>query len=400
MARINVVVSFLAALAVVQAAQLLNLDGQKDAVPGSYVVVMNDGLSGLDFESHVKSMAKVQKANALKRDFDNTADGVKFKYNINGWQAYSGKFDNKTIQSILDDPRVNYIEPQRTFRAFGWVTQDNAPSWGLGRISHTSRGRMDYVYDSSAGENVTVYSVDSGVDISHPEFEGRAIWGVNAADNSDVDQIGHGTHTSGTIAGKTYGVAKMAKIVAVKVLDAGGQGTNGGIIQGINWAVNHARQNNVTGKAVMNMSFGGGLSRAINEAASSAVRAGIFMVAAAGNNNEDARYTTPASARGVCAVGASTQNDLKARFSNWGPTLAVYAPGDRIWSAMPDGGRDVMRGTSMAAPHVAGVAAVLISSEKIGTDRLCERIKELSVSSIQSPGADTTDKLLYNGSGQ
>ncbi|TPX25471.1 hypothetical protein DIZ76_010926 [Coccidioides immitis] len=111
MARINVVVSFLAALAVVQAAQLLNLDGQKDAVPGSYVVVMNDGLSGLDFESHVKSMAKVQKANALKRDFDNTADGVKFKYNINGWQAYSGKFDNKTIQSILDDPRVSELRP-------------------------------------------------------------------------------------------------------------------------------------------------------------------------------------------------------------------------------------------------------------------------------------------------
>lgn len=168
-------------------------------------------------------------------------------------------------------------------RASKLVTQEDAPSWGLGRISSEEAGVADYTYDDSAGSNITFYGVDTGIDITHPDFEDRAEWGTNVVDESDSDDNGHGTHTAGTVAGKEYGVAKLAHIVSVKVLDGQGSGSTSGIIEGINWCVEHAKQTGVAGKAVMNMSLGGSRDQALDAAAAKAVEAGIFLAVAAGN---------------------------------------------------------------------------------------------------------------------
>lgn len=182
----------------------------------------------------------------------------------------------KTIQ-------VAYIEPDKIMRASKIVTQEDAPSWGLGRISHAESGNADYLYDDTAGNNITFYGVDTGIDINNDEFEDRGEWGTNVVDESDSDDNGHGTHTAGTVAGKTYGVAKLAHVVAVKVLDGQGSGSTSGIIKGINWCVDHAKQTGVAGKAVMNMSLGGGRAEALDAAAAKAVESGIFLAVAAGN---------------------------------------------------------------------------------------------------------------------
>ena len=161
-------------------------------------------------------------------------------------------------------------------------TQKDAPSWGLGRISHQENGSSDYVYDSSAGEGISCYAVDTGVDVDHPDFGGRARWGSNLVDSDDTDGNGHGTHTAGTMAGKEMGIAKKAEIVAVKVLDAQGSGSTSDIVAGMDWAVQDAKD---PSKAVMNMSLGGLKTEVLNQAAAKVVEAGIFLAVAAGNDN-------------------------------------------------------------------------------------------------------------------
>lgn len=181
-------------------------------------------------------------------------------------------------------------------RGMGWVTQKGAPSWGLGRISHRQPWLYDFVYEESAGAGVTVYALDSGVDINHPDFEGRAIWGANFILNApDEDDHGHGTHTAATVAGKIYGVAIKANVVAVKVLNAWSFGPFSGIIAGMDWSIAHANQTNVLGKAVMNLSLGAPGSTALNEAATRVAEAGIFVAVAAGNSGVSGHLIFPFS---------------------------------------------------------------------------------------------------------
>ena len=176
------------------------------------------------------------------------------------------------------------------------VVQRNAPSWGLSRISSKKSGATDYVYDSTAGEGIVIYGVDTGIDIGHADFGGRAEWGTNTADNDDTDGNGHGTHTASTAAGSKFGVAKKASVVAVKVLGADGSGTNSQVIAGMDWAVKDSKSRGATGKSVMNMSLGGAYSRAMNDAAANVVRSGVFLSVAAGNEAQDASNSSPASA--------------------------------------------------------------------------------------------------------
>jgi subtilisin family serine protease len=198
------------------------------------------------------------------------------------------------------------------------VVQSNAPSWGLARISSKKSGATDYVYDSTAGKGIVVYSVDTGIDIEHADFEGRAEWGTNTVDNDDTDGNGHGTHTASTAVGREFGVAKKASVVAVKVLGSDGSGTNSQVIAGMEWAVNNAKSRGVTGKAVMNMSLGGSFSQALNDAAANVVKSGVFLAVAAGNEAENASNSSPASAPNACTVGASTSSDGSASFTNFG----------------------------------------------------------------------------------
>lgn len=324
-------------------------------------------------------------------------------------------------------------------RASKIVTQEDAPSWGLGRISHVEAGNSDYVYDDSgAGSNITFYGVDTGIDINNAEFEGRAEWGTNVVDESDSDDNGHGTHTAGTAAGKVYGVAKAAHLVAVKVLDGQGSGSTSGIIKGINWCVEHAKSTGVAGKAVMNMSLGGGRAQALDAAAAKAVEAGIFLAVAAGNEGVSfystsiiqrfthvnffyskmprtplpllsqlsalslpptrttAHLSGPTSVKLVSSLDHHT-HPASNLLINTSSTVDVYAPGDQIVSVVPGGGHEAMSGTSMASPHVAGVGAYLIGLEDIEAGSVCDRIKELAKPSVGNPGPNTTNRLLFNG---
>lgn len=246
-----------------------------------------------------------------------------------------------------------------------------------------------YRYPSSAGEGVTVYIIDTGIDVKHEEFEGRAKWGITIPEmEEDVDGNGHGTHCAGIVGSKSYGVAKKATIVAVKVLRSSGFGSNIDIIKGIEWVMNeHARRvsSDPQAKTVINMSLGGGRSIALDYLVNEAVKLGIHFTVAAGNDTEDACMYSPAAAERAITVGASTVQDSIAFFSNHGACVDIFAPGLDITSTWieeqpedelpfaggPQGRRrpaanankKTISGTSMASPHIAGIVALYLGEQ-------------------------------------
>ena len=214
------------------------------------------------------------------------------------------------------------------------VAQANAP-WGLSRISQRFPETGEYFFDSSAGEGTFTYVIDTGINVDHLEFEGRAIFAANfAGDGQNTDGAGHGTHVAGTVGSRAYGVAKRTKLIGIKVLGSDGSGSNGDVLAGIDYAVTHAKAEGLIGKAVANLSLGGPRSRASNRVVESAVREGMFMAVAAGNegvwtaagivglllivSQQSANDASPASAEGACTVGATESDDDRADFSNFG----------------------------------------------------------------------------------
>ncbi|KMU92117.1 subtilase-type proteinase psp3 [Coccidioides immitis H538.4] len=394
-------VAFATLASCTDASKLLGFENKRHIIPNSYIVALKEGLQERDFETHMAWVSDVHSANVALAGGASTS-GVKHTFKINGWKGYSGSFDENTLHELITNENC---PPGRLYRAGSHVTHSifgsrNAPSWGLGRVSHRQGNSRDYVYDSTAGEGVTVYSIDTGIDIKHPDFEGRASWGINTVDDIDEDGHGHGTHTSSTIVGKTYGVAKKAKIIAAKVYDARGRGPDSATLKAIEWAVDHAQKNNHTGKAAMNLSLVTDSPRAVNAVCTKAVEAGIFLAVAAGNDNRAVTNESPASADKVCTVSATRLGDQKAGFSNYGRLVALYAPGQSITAAFPNGRTGTISGTSMAAPHVCGVGATIMALEGVTPQKLCDRLKQLAHPSVRNPGPNTTNKLLYNGSGQ
>lgn len=244
----------------------------------------------------------------------------------------------------------------------GGNVQENPPSWGIDRIDQRKRPLdKKYHYDSD-GTGVDVYIVDTGINPTHQEFEGRAKFAHNSSgDGKDEDCNGHGTHVSSTIGGKTVGVAKNVNIHGVKVLTCAGSGTTEGVIGGIDWVVGEHKK--AAGKkSVINMSLGGGKSEVLNQAVTAASKAGVTVVVAAGNEFADACNTSPASSPDALTVAASNSWDLGAIFTNWGECVHLYAPGVNIKGAWIGGndGYKAESGTSMASPHVAGAAALVL----------------------------------------
>ena len=231
-----------------------------------------------------------------------------------------------------------------------------------------------YLYCAEGGEGVDVYVIDTGTNIDHVDFEGRAFWGATIPENDeDEDGNGHGTHCSGTIAGKKYGVAKKANIYAVKVLRSNGSGTMSDVVKGVEWAVaRHVNQveaaksgrgrKGFKGSAA-NMSLGGGKSVSLNLAVNAAVDAGIHFAVAAGNDNANSCRYSPASAEKAVTVGASTLSDERAYFSNYGTCNDIFAPGLNIVSTWRGSkyATNTISGTSMASPHIAGLLAYYLS---------------------------------------
>ncbi|KAL1611936.1 hypothetical protein SLS60_000159 [Paraconiothyrium brasiliense] len=351
------------------------------------------------------------------------AAGIESKatYSVGGVKGFSFDGDDAVldileglgaIKSVEPDTKMwasvplNYLDQRADLAPFanGSLVSQNGSTWGLGRISHKKTGSEDYIYDSSAGEGSYIYVIDTGIYTEHSEFGGRATLGKSfIADSDGEDDQGHGTHCSGTAAGETYGVAKKANLIGVKVLASDGSGSNSGVLQGIEWAVNDATEKGHINRTVLSMSLGGPFSQTTNDAIKSAVEAGAFVAVAAGNEAEDASNSSPASAPEACTVGAVNKNDLKADFSNFGELLDVFAPGEEITSSWIGGSTatKTIDGTSMACPHIAGLAAYLIALEGPRSPTgLCERIQELATKdAIEDAGEGSPNLIAYNGNG-
>lgn len=379
-----------------------------DLIPHKYIVVYNNTFSDDDVEAHEASVMKtVAKRNIGKRSpvTGRTLSTQVSTVKLNGWRCMTLEADDLLINEIYESKEVNYIEQDAVIRLNARQIQGRSTS-GLARISHARAGSNGYIFDSTAGEGITAYVVDTGVRITHSEFEGRATFDAEANFIDDVqnDENGHGSHVAGTIGGKTFGVAKKVSIVGVKVLGADGSGTNSGVIRGMQFVANDARAKGLSGKAVMNMSLGGSFSRAVNSAINQIEAAGVVPVVAAGNENQDTANTSPGSAEAAITVGAIDQtNDERASFSNFGPLVDIFAPGVRVQSVgiTSDTATSTLSGTSMASPHVAGLAAYLMALEGItGVQAVSDRIKQLAAETGARVGNNvrgTTDLIANNG---
>jgi subtilisin family serine protease len=267
---------------------------------------------------------------------------------LNGFAA---ELTPAQLAAMVKRPDVAAVEPDQVVTID--TTQSNPPSWGIDRIDQRNLPLSRSYTFTSTGAGANAYIIDTGIQTSHPDFGGRANVVFDALGGNGQDCHGHGTHVAGTVGGATFGVAKGVSLHAVRVLDCNGSGTNAGVIAGMDFVAN-----NHGPRAVANMSLGGGRSTAVNNAVTRMTNAGVFLAVAAGNENQNACNTSPASAPSAYTTAASDINDRRASFSNFGSCVDGYAPGVSITSAWLNGGTNTISGTSMATPHVAGVGAL------------------------------------------
>ncbi|TYJ52928.1 hypothetical protein B9479_006439 [Cryptococcus floricola] len=383
----------------------------------SYIVVFKKGVNPSQIALHLNDVEQIHGANPLDSftaDGDVEEGGLRHVYSPpshkaeSGFFGYAGKFSLDTLQAIRSAPEVAYVERDQIMTTLevprgvddveeasgssaGITTERGAP-WGLARLSHREQLHLStftkYLYYSEGGEGVTAYVIDTGINVDHVEFEGRARWGKTIPKNDvDKDGNGHGTHCAGTIASKKYGVAKAAEVVAVKVLGSNGSGTMADVVAGVLWAAEQAAKDAeiaahelaTTGKtkrkgSVANMSLGGGKAQSLDDAVDAAVEAGLHFAVAAGNDNKDACNYSPAGAKKAVTVGASTLGDDRAYFSNHGKCVDIFAPGLNILSTWTGGNEttNTISGTSMASPHICGLLAYLLSIHGTETFTLLE----------------------------
>ncbi|KAG0223906.1 hypothetical protein BGW42_005483 [Actinomortierella wolfii] len=379
----------IACVAIANAAPLINKK-TGEAIPDSYIVVLKNDQTAENFRGKFNAIARRQNGRGRPALWERT-----FKNALNG---FSGSFNKAVLEELLASDEVDFIEQDQIVTLSG--TQVSPPSWGLPRVSQRNLvPGANYFYQDAAGTGVTAYVIDTGINTGHQDFGGRAVMGANFISGSiNTDENGHGTHVAGTIGGTRFGVAKRVNLVGVKVLNAQGSGSFSGIIAGMDWVTQRANPS----RSVVNMSLGGGKSSAVDAAALRMYNRGIPLFVAAGNDaNADACNGSPSGAQGTFTVAASDSSDRFASFSSWGRCCDIIAPGVGITSAWIGGSTATrsISGTSMATPHVAGVAALLISAENIsGAQNVYNRLIALSTpNKISGYLRGTPNRLLFNG---
>jgi subtilisin family serine protease len=353
----------------------IRLAGTAAAVPGSYIVVLKNGQLG--------------KSTSLARSYGGQVKQT-FGAAVNGFEA---AISESAAKRLAADPSVAYVEQNQKVSLFG--TQTGA-TWGLDRIDQRARPlNSTYTYPNTAS-NVTAYIIDTGILYSHSDFGGRARFGYDAVGSGGVDCNGHGTHVAGTVGGNTYGVAKAVRLVGVRVLNCSGSGTTAGVIAGVNWVTQNAAK-----PAVANMSLGGGVSTTLDNAVANSISSGVTYALAAGNSTANACNSSPARVASAITVGATTSTDAKASYSNYGTCLDIFAPGSSITSDWYTSttATNTISGTSMASPHVAGAAALVLSANPSFTpaqvrDNL---VNNATTNVVTSPGTGSPNRLLFVG---
>jgi serine protease len=361
----------------------------KKPVDGQYIVVLkedaatmaNERASGPRIPEVANQMARAHGASVMHT----------YEHVLRG---FSVRADDKALARLVADPRVAYVEEDGEVTIS--ATQTNA-TWGLDRIDQRNLPLDgNYTYDTTAS-NVRAYIVDTGILASHNDFGGRVGAGYTAINDGrgTTDCNGHGTHVAGTVGGATWGVAKQVRLHPVRVLGCNGSGTNSGVIAGMDWVAN-----NHVKPAVANMSLGGGASTATDDAVTRMRNAGVTVVVAAGNDNGNACNYSPARSASAITVGSTTNTDARSSFSNFGTCLNIFAPGSSIRSAWHTSNTadNTISGTSMAAPHVAGVAALYLAGNPNATPAQVETAiyNNSTPNKVTNPGSGSPNRLLYS----
>ena len=365
-----------------------------DSVPieGQYIITLADqALARGSAKADVEALAASVLAQAGARG---TASVERvYTHALVGFTAQNLSADQAL--RLQDDARVAAVEQDQMMYAN--ATQSNAP-WGLDRIDQRDGRNGTYVYDAT-GQGVTVFVLDTGIRTGHNDFGGRAFAAFDAVGDgrNGQDCNGHGTHVAGTVGGSTYGVAKGARLGAVRVLGCNGSGSNSGVIGGVDFVAQSSQR-----PAVANMSLGGGASSALDSAVRGAVQAGVTFVVAAGNENQNACNVSPARESSALTIASSTSSDGRSSFSNYGSCVDLFAPGSSITSAWytSNTATNTISGTSMASPHVAGAAALVLQGSPSASPAAVENAIESVATTGRISGVNgSPNLLLYTGSG-